>query len=194
MTRVGKELVQTKIEDEEERWGPLGIFTRSQLLGTSWIPVGPLVCRSVRFEPYWLNALFAPGFLCVRPSFQSRLPWDKNEQLLISILMTDLMPEQMDRQMDGWSSLCRMFISWHIQTHFIPTWSQLWRADVLIGCTWPPFTTVSHLHLHVVSPASQMPPSLFKYFSMTSWFVTPEWIENRLKDMEKLTWGAFCSY
>ena len=54
------------------------------------------------------------------------------------------------------------------------------RADVLMGCTWPPFTTVPHLHLHVISPASQI-TGLSKYIAMTPWFVQPEYVTERLE-------------
>lgn len=45
--------------------------------------------------------------------------------------------------------------------------------DVLMGFHWPPFNTVSHLHLHLISPASElglMHRYMFK--PNTLWFVS----------------------
>lgn len=54
--------------------------------------------------------------------------------------------------------------------------------DIRMGFHWPPFHSVSHLHLHVISPQSQMsflPRGIFKVNS--PWFVTPVWVLARLK-------------
>lgn len=45
--------------------------------------------------------------------------------------------------------------------------------DVLMGFHWPPFNTVNHLHLHLISPASQMGMLHRQMFRVNSlWFVT----------------------
>ncbi|OWF38591.1 histidine triad nucleotide-binding protein 3-like [Mizuhopecten yessoensis] len=52
------------------------------------------------------------------------------------------------------------------------------------GFHWPPFTSVNHLHLHVISPTSEMGFIARCVFRPnTLWFVTAEWLINRLKAM-----------
>uniref|UniRef100_A0A8C4QBF6 Aprataxin n=1 Tax=Eptatretus burgeri TaxID=7764 RepID=A0A8C4QBF6_EPTBU len=69
------------------------------------------------------------------------------------------------------------------------------------GFHWPPFTSVDHLHLHVLAPASQMGLlSRLAYRPGSPWFVTADWLLQRLKKMPEdkgnttQTGGAsFCS-
>ena len=58
------------------------------------------------------------------------------------------------------------------------------RADVLMGCSWPPLLLISHLHLHVICPGSRV-TGIHKYLSKTPWFVHPDWIRSRLEIIEK---------
>lgn len=54
--------------------------------------------------------------------------------------------------------------------------------DVRMGFHWPPFNSVQHLHLHVISPASQMgfiSRQIFKPGSF--WFVSDGWLLERVK-------------
>lgn len=55
--------------------------------------------------------------------------------------------------------------------------------DCLMGFHWPPFNTVQHLHLHVLSPHSQMSfLSRSIVFRKDSWiFVTVEWALNYIQ-------------
>ncbi|VDI43754.1 Hypothetical predicted protein [Mytilus galloprovincialis] len=57
--------------------------------------------------------------------------------------------------------------------------------DTSYGFHWPPFNSISHLHLHVISPASSMSWFQRVIFRPNSfWFVTAEWLISRLKAME----------
>ncbi|XP_058807297.1 adenosine 5'-monophosphoramidase HINT3-like [Phymastichus coffea] len=52
------------------------------------------------------------------------------------------------------------------------------------GFHWPPFTTVNHLHLHVISPIERMSyikDWMFKPNSM--WFVSTDYVKSQFKDM-----------
>uniref|UniRef100_A0A0A9W2L1 Adenosine 5'-monophosphoramidase HINT3 n=1 Tax=Lygus hesperus TaxID=30085 RepID=A0A0A9W2L1_LYGHE len=54
-----------------------------------------------------------------------------------------------------------------------------------LGFHWPPFHTVSHLHLHAIAPASDMgfmSKMMFKENSL--WFVSPEYVLTRLSTEE----------
>lgn len=55
------------------------------------------------------------------------------------------------------------------------------QTDCKIGFHWPPFTSVPHLHLHVLAPQSQM--GLFKKTLMfnSMAFVSTQWTINFLK-------------
>ena len=57
--------------------------------------------------------------------------------------------------------------------------------DFRMGFHWPPFTSVKHLHLHVISPVSEM--GFFSkhlvYRPNSLVFVTHDWLLNRLKTM-----------
>ena len=59
--------------------------------------------------------------------------------------------------------------------------------DCRMGFHWPPFTSVKHLHLHVISPVSEM--SFFSkhlvYRPNSLAFVTHDWLLNRLKTMNQ---------
>ncbi|KAK4324458.1 hypothetical protein Pmani_004906 [Petrolisthes manimaculis] len=52
-----------------------------------------------------------------------------------------------------------------------------------LGFHWPPFHSISHLHLHVIAPENEMgflARGIFKTNSF--WFVTPETVMARLED------------
>lgn len=55
--------------------------------------------------------------------------------------------------------------------------------DALFGYHWPPFNSIQHLHLHAISPRSQM--GFFRrqaYKPNSLWFVTHEWLMEHLKN------------
>ncbi|KAK3580946.1 hypothetical protein CHS0354_006970 [Potamilus streckersoni] len=55
--------------------------------------------------------------------------------------------------------------------------------DIRFGFHWPPFNSVSHLHLHVIYPAADVTRGIFKPNSF--WFVTADWVLERLKKMRQ---------
>ena len=54
-------------------------------------------------------------------------------------------------------------------------------SDIRLGFHWPPFHSVSHLHLHAISPTSDMGLMARMIFKPNSWwFVSPEYVFSRL--------------
>ncbi|KAF4532874.1 hypothetical protein B566_EDAN001477 [Ephemera danica] len=54
-------------------------------------------------------------------------------------------------------------------------------SDTRFGFHWPPFHSVSHLHMHAISPASSMGLVQRIIFRENSWwFVSPEYVLSRL--------------
>lgn len=54
------------------------------------------------------------------------------------------------------------------------------------GYHWPPFNAISHLHLHAIGNTEEMgflQRGIFKHG--TPWFVSHEWLENRIAGMAK---------
>ncbi|XP_056331367.1 histidine triad nucleotide-binding protein 3 [Danio aesculapii] len=57
-------------------------------------------------------------------------------------------------------------------------------SDVRFGFHWPPFCSVTHLHLHVLAPVSQMGfMSRLIYRLNSYWFVTADQLLQRLNSM-----------
>ena len=55
--------------------------------------------------------------------------------------------------------------------------------DALFGYHWPPFNSIQHLHLHVISPRSQMGFFARQIYKPNSlWFVTHDWFLEHLKE------------
>ncbi|GAB1610654.1 histidine triad nucleotide-binding protein 3-like [Argonauta hians] len=55
--------------------------------------------------------------------------------------------------------------------------------DIRMGFHWPPFHSVNHLHLHVISPLKEMGLVARTMFKLNSfWFVSPVWVLARLKN------------
>jgi len=51
----------------------------------------------------------------------------------------------------------------------------------LLGFHWPPFHSIAHLHLHVIAPSDSMGFISRTIFRPNSWwFVTPEYVKERL--------------
>ncbi|XP_078319880.1 adenosine 5'-monophosphoramidase HINT3-like isoform X2 [Crassostrea virginica] len=56
--------------------------------------------------------------------------------------------------------------------------------EARIGFHWPPFTSVKHLHLHVIFPMTSMTfLSRLIFREGSYWFVTADWMINRLRRM-----------
>lgn len=54
--------------------------------------------------------------------------------------------------------------------------------DALFGYHWPPFNSIQHLHLHVISPCSEMRFFARQIYKPNSlWFVTHDWLLEHLK-------------
>ncbi|XP_046995807.1 adenosine 5'-monophosphoramidase HINT3-like isoform X1 [Schistocerca americana] len=54
-------------------------------------------------------------------------------------------------------------------------------SDLRLGFHWPPFYSIGHLHLHVISPASDMSfVSQLIFRNNSWWFVSPEYVKSRL--------------
>ncbi|PAA66543.1 hypothetical protein BOX15_Mlig028373g1, partial [Macrostomum lignano] len=57
-----------------------------------------------------------------------------------------------------------------------------------IGFHWPPFTSVSHLHLHLISPVSSMGClAELKYGSKSPWFVSVNDVISHLQKLPEPT-------
>lgn len=54
--------------------------------------------------------------------------------------------------------------------------------DARLGFHWPPFHSVPHIHMHVISPQAEMRWIARGIFKPQSWwFKTPEWVLQRLE-------------
>lgn len=59
--------------------------------------------------------------------------------------------------------------------------------DIRMGFHVPPFSSVPHLHLHVLAPASQMcHRSLLRYGPQSHWFITVDTVLSQLKTRGKV--------
>lgn len=57
-----------------------------------------------------------------------------------------------------------------------------------IGVHWPPVVFVSHIHLHILAPISQMKfLSRMLFRSDSLWFSSVEWLKNNLKSKSTVT-------
>ncbi|KAI1885573.1 hypothetical protein AGOR_G00205190 [Albula goreensis] len=56
--------------------------------------------------------------------------------------------------------------------------------DIRLGFHWPPFCSVTHLHLHVLAPASQMGLMSRLFYRLNSyWFVTADQLIQHLNSL-----------
>ena len=56
--------------------------------------------------------------------------------------------------------------------------------DVIMGFHWPPFSSQSHLHLHVIFPKRQMGwLGKLIFWPGTYWFVTSQWLRSSLENL-----------
>lgn len=56
-------------------------------------------------------------------------------------------------------------------------------ASTRTGFHWPPFNTVNHLHLHVISPIEKMNVMRKMMFKPSSyWFVSTDYVKSRLEN------------
>lgn len=59
--------------------------------------------------------------------------------------------------------------------------------DIRLGFHLPPFSSVPHLHLHALAPASQMSDrSMLRYGPQTHWFITADKVLSQLKTQGKV--------
>ncbi|KAK0163065.1 hypothetical protein PV327_006776 [Microctonus hyperodae] len=57
-------------------------------------------------------------------------------------------------------------------------------ASTRTGFHWPPFTTISHLHLHVIYPVENMSYLKRQMFRVNSfWFVSTDYVKFRFKTL-----------
>lgn len=57
-------------------------------------------------------------------------------------------------------------------------------VNAILGFHWPPFNTIAHLHMHAITSIDQMSfvsKGMFK--TGTLWFVSPEYVIDRLEKM-----------
>lgn len=60
------------------------------------------------------------------------------------------------------------------------------EEDCLFGYHWPPFNTIQHLHLHAIGNRTSMSfMARMIYKSNSLWFVTHDWLAQRLEQMDQ---------
>jgi len=60
-------------------------------------------------------------------------------------------------------------------------------SELRVGFHWPPFISVSHLHLHLIYPASTisgLPKYIGEFHPRAWWFRSPSWVLDRIAAIE----------